>query len=507
MPGPWDKQKVTMDGRTGYLSRGMIQALDCLAKAQGWGGHQALTIYQFGWRPRTSFSGTTHVENAADLSANQWQVKVKDGRKLGIWIAHRTAAQGNWDPHCHAGMVGGGNQSDAMDGQIVEYLHGGDGLLGNRKDPDWRPLHPEVQFVPDAKVGKWTVTTRTQGRSEAGTEAKLAKAGTLRDPGYVIVNMGTVKIGSMEYLVTENMTFYEKAHVKVWSADDAEDPGTPDPTPTPVPVPPPVVQTLAVDHATANVNAGFDNLPKRYTTRVPAIAKLLNTAATSMRITQEADTSADATLLCNAMGDQWRYTREQGRDSRLSSTIDYDSAKHRMLDSGRFDVSASTHDNVTWALYENILTGVIWFEWSTLLWPFPIGPNNTASDDKIRRDAIDSACRQARAYTAQAEKTHLKKHIPIIGGGDLNHDKNDLPDAPGDAAKKWDLVDAQLVAQTKVHGTASTHATAGGLKPGGQIDRFLVDERGVTVHRYEVINAYPHMDHNIVVIATTVSNE
>lgn len=508
MAGAWDKQKVTMDGRTGYLSRGMVQALDCLAIAQGWGTYKVLTVWQFGWRPRTSFSGRTHMENAADFSANEWRAKVRDGRKLGIWMAHRTEADGNWDEHIHAGMVGGGNQSESMDGQIDEYLAGGDGLLGNRKDRDWRPLHPEVRFVPDARTGKWTVTTKTQGRTEAGTEARLAKDNTTREPGYVIVNMGTVKIGSVEYIVTENMTFYEKADVKVWAASDTETPCIPEvPVPPVVTPPPPAFQTLAVDHASLNVNAGFDNLRPRYTERVPALARVLNRSASSMRIIQEIDTSRDATLLCDAQGDQFRYTREQGRDSRLAAAAMWDVKKHRMLDSGRFDVSTSSHDTVAWALMENIVTGVIWFEWSYIAWPFPIGPNSTASDDRVRFNAIDSFGKQARAYTTKAEEKYAKKHIPIVGGGDLNHDKNDLPDAPGDAGKKWNLVDAQLIAKKKVNGTASTHARAGFPNPGGQIDRFLVDERGVTVHRYEVIDAYPESDHNVVVIATTLDNE
>ena len=508
MPGPWDKQKVTMDGRTGYISRGLRQALNCLAIAQGWGSYQALTVYQFGWRPRTSYSAATHMGSAVDLSNNAWQAKVKDGRKLGIWLDHRDRDDGNWEPHVHGGAIGDTSNSDALDGQIAEYLRGGDGLLGNRRDDDWRPLHPEVRFVPDARVGKWTVTAKTQGRTEAGTDARLAKANTLRDPGYVITNMGTVKLGTKEYIVTENMTFYERTDVKAWSPSDGAGPGTPEPVPTPVPVPePPAIQALKVDHATLNVNAGFDNLPTKYLQRVPALAKLLNKSACSVRIIQEIDTSRDAQALCNAQGDQFRYTREQGRDSRLAAAVMLDVQKHRILDTGRFDVSTSSHDTVAWALLENITTGVIWFEWSYLAWPFPIGPNDKPADDKVRYDAIYSFGKQARAYTTAAAKTHKIAHIPIVGGGDLNHDKNDLPDAPGDAGKKWDLVDAQTIAETKVNGTASTHAKAGGLKPGGQIDRFLVDERGVTVHRYEVIDTYPHADHRIVVIATTLTNE
>ena len=61
--------------------------------------------------------------------------------------------------------------------------------------------------------------------------------------------------------------------------------------------------------------------------------------------------------------------------------------------------------------------------------------------------------------------------------------------------------------QEPVNGDKATHARKGGLYVGGRIDRFLLDKRGVHCHKQETINGYPHMDHNVVVISTTITNE
>lgn len=89
-----------------------------------------LNITQGGWRPATSYSGTSHAGDAVDIaqpfSTMTWQTM----RRYGIAAWDRTG-KGNWISHIHgvplpfAGKAGGSAVWQAQD-----YLRGGDGLGG-----------------------------------------------------------------------------------------------------------------------------------------------------------------------------------------------------------------------------------------------------------------------------------------------------------------------------------------------------------------------------------------
>jgi hypothetical protein len=285
----------------------------------------------------------------------------------------------------------------------------------------------------------------------------------------------------------------------------------PTPTPTPTPTPAPGTSEKSCDWRTGllNVNGGFRG-DAAYNADIDEMVKLRNKARVRWLFVPEQDTATNAGDLCDALGRNWKYTREQGRDSRLSSAIHFDASKDRLLDSGRFDISTSSHDNLTWGLWQDLETGVLRIGACTILWPFPIGPNVTANDDKIREDAMRSGLRQLRAYGRDIAKRHDLKHVPLLFGGDLNHPRNDKPDVVGNAMTSYRLKDSDVAAAKRINGWASTHAKPGGLDNTGgkgRIDRFGIDYDDMTCEEQTTLDGYAVGGaHNMVVVSTTATN-
>lgn len=259
--------------------------------------------------------------------------------------------------------------------------------------------------------------------------------------------------------------------------------------------------------AIGNVNSGFRSTTA-YRNAIPGMVRVFNRSRSSVRFINEAGDQDDSTRLCNAFGSEWRYTRAAGRDVRLSSAIHWDRTKHQLLEGGRFDISSAvTHDSACWGIFRHLESGVEWMGVTALLWPFPIGPNNTAKDDKIRRDSCTSMLRQARAKAKDYAEDIGVAHIPLIAGGDMNHPANDKPDVIGDAFATFDLTDTDRVADKRINGWASTHAKPGGLQRGGRIDRIARDDRGVNCREQGTLYGYPALDHNPVVISVDCRND
>lgn len=98
---------------------------------------EPMTATQGSWRPKTSYSGSTHTGcGAIDLTAYNWTNRVKVLDLLGIVACHRTPSQGDWPPHVHALTNGMGCLAASAQTQIREIMAGGDGLVGSKPDPD-----------------------------------------------------------------------------------------------------------------------------------------------------------------------------------------------------------------------------------------------------------------------------------------------------------------------------------------------------------------------------------
>ena len=108
-----------------------------LALPQYGGEIEPMTGLQGSFRPVTPYSGTTHTGCAAiDLTAYNWRNRITVGDLCGVDGCHRTTAQGDWIEHVHQMLRGMGCAAKSLKGQIAEIRAGGDGLSGNRPDPD-----------------------------------------------------------------------------------------------------------------------------------------------------------------------------------------------------------------------------------------------------------------------------------------------------------------------------------------------------------------------------------
>lgn len=213
--------KVTakFDGKSILITEGTVHALDALAQSLGYKDHTVLTCYQGGWRGSSSYSGNTHGREAVDLSASEWRAKVKNGRRLGIWLDHRMTSEGPWEEHVHGARLSPGAAflDPSMSAQQRQYLEGDNGLVNDRDDDDWRPRYPNVRFVDDGVHERWIANKATQGYNQAGGHSG-DKSGSVRPKGAVTgnENIATVKVNGVEWLVFKSMLFLRKSDHSVY---------------------------------------------------------------------------------------------------------------------------------------------------------------------------------------------------------------------------------------------------------------------------------------------------
>ena len=133
VPGYAKGGRVLLQGKT-FTPR-FAQSLTNAAKMAGEWFH----ITQGGFRPRTSYSGTSHQGDAVDITPVK-QKYVTALRKAGIAAWDRTG-KGNWIPHIHGvPLPGYGSAAGSAIWQAQSYLRGGDGLGGRDNAPRQTPI-------------------------------------------------------------------------------------------------------------------------------------------------------------------------------------------------------------------------------------------------------------------------------------------------------------------------------------------------------------------------------
>lgn len=91
-------------------------------------------ITQGGWRPRTSYSGTSHAGDALDITGSYHRF-IGPLRRVGIPTWDR-AGKGNWVAHAHGvPLPQAGTAAGSAIWQAQDYLRGGDGLGGRDDGP------------------------------------------------------------------------------------------------------------------------------------------------------------------------------------------------------------------------------------------------------------------------------------------------------------------------------------------------------------------------------------
>lgn len=95
---------------------------------------EGIQAFQRGFRPSTSYSGTSHQGDAIDLQVSQRLIAAL--RSVGIPTWDRTG-KGNWAPHAHGvPLPGAGYAAGSAVWQAQDYLRGGDGLGGRDNGPN-----------------------------------------------------------------------------------------------------------------------------------------------------------------------------------------------------------------------------------------------------------------------------------------------------------------------------------------------------------------------------------
>lgn len=184
--------KVTHDGKV--VDRVTHEALLVVERRLGY----PLTITQGSYSTSVAASGGTHSGGGVvDLTAYDWQNKVRVMRAVGFAAWHRPAREGVWPEHIHAVLVDTYPDRLAWEAraQIADYYKGLDGLASHDPDPFPRPNPiPVFQWAPDR---------RTRGAHVDAAldhlERSFAAAGTLRDAK---INQATVLLREIAWKIT-----------------------------------------------------------------------------------------------------------------------------------------------------------------------------------------------------------------------------------------------------------------------------------------------------------------
>ena len=144
LPGYAGGGRVTYQGKT--FTAQFVAALKNAAALFGSGFH----ISQGGFRPRTSYSGTSHQGDAVDITSPVSNGLVAALRKSGIAAWDRTG-KGNWAPHIHGvPLPGFGSPAGSAVWQAQDYLNGGDGLGGRDNGPRGNGIMSALKGLAEA---------------------------------------------------------------------------------------------------------------------------------------------------------------------------------------------------------------------------------------------------------------------------------------------------------------------------------------------------------------------
>lgn len=141
--GGWQALEAWKHALPGYATGGLVtwrgktftdRFAANLAAAEATSGAR-FNISQGGFRPRTSYSGTSHQADAVDIMGPITTLVITALRKHGVAAWDRTG-KGNWAPHIHGvPLPGYGTAGGSAIWQAQDYLRGGDGLGGRDNGP------------------------------------------------------------------------------------------------------------------------------------------------------------------------------------------------------------------------------------------------------------------------------------------------------------------------------------------------------------------------------------
>ena len=140
LPGHAEGGMTTFKGhRFSMLFAGMLREAERRAGA-------SMDISQGGYRPRTSYSGTSHQADAVDI-VGAYHRFIAPLRSLGVPTWDR-AGKGPWRDHAHGiPLAGSGYPGGSAVWQGQDYLRGGDGLGGRDNGPRGGAIDQAVKWL------------------------------------------------------------------------------------------------------------------------------------------------------------------------------------------------------------------------------------------------------------------------------------------------------------------------------------------------------------------------
>lgn len=164
------------------------------------------TATQGSYRPRTTYSGSTHTGCAAvDLTAYNWQWRLHWLDLLGADAFHRLKIDGNWPEHLHVGTRGMGCAASSLEGQLAAVRRGRNGLANNGVDRDASKrskLWPLAVF--EGRTGKVKALQNTNLRDGPAYSRTVVRA----TPKGTLVNaIMEVNVDGAKWFVTDQGMF------------------------------------------------------------------------------------------------------------------------------------------------------------------------------------------------------------------------------------------------------------------------------------------------------------
>lgn len=157
-----------------------------------------LTVMQGGFRPQSSFSGTTHTRGGVgDLAAYDWHNKCEVLNSLGCYAYHRPYVQGLWGEHIHFGVIDHLWRDPALVAQQLDWLHNPplNGLLGHMPYAGPHPGHKIVfPYDPATELELKPMTPTEEALDE------LVRAAHNVSQGAALINEGDKAKGQIPKL-------------------------------------------------------------------------------------------------------------------------------------------------------------------------------------------------------------------------------------------------------------------------------------------------------------------
>lgn len=205
--------------RTTYTSTAGSVAVDSLTKQILLVGTRILALPKFGneaeepptatqgsYRPRTTYSGSTHTGCAAvDLTAYNWQNRLMVFDLLGADVFHRLKIDGNWPEHCHMGVRGMGCAHSSLKGQLEAVQRGRNGLANNGVDRDASKRSKLWSLaVFEGRTGKVQAKQATNLRDGPAYSRKIVRPAP---KGTTVNAIMEVRVGEDKWFVTDQGVF------------------------------------------------------------------------------------------------------------------------------------------------------------------------------------------------------------------------------------------------------------------------------------------------------------